>query len=223
MTAAADATTADLETAIPGLKASGPRSLPFAPTVDVRAFLLQREAGNLLLYSVDGLEREAAAFEQLGGVSRRYLVHGHEAMFAADGPAAPLFVHEADRAAAERHVEVRASFTRRHVLDDDFEAIPIPGHTPGSTAYLWDSGRHRMLFTGDSLMLSEGEWIAAVLDSSDPDAYVESLQLIRELDFNVLVPWAATGGQPYYALTDAADTRSRIDAIIRRVRDGGRR
>ena len=48
--------------------------------------------------------------------------------------------------------------------------IPIPGHTPGATAYLWDSGERRYLFTGDSLYLSDGEWMAAVLDSSDRDA-----------------------------------------------------
>jgi hypothetical protein len=59
-----------------------------------------------------------------------------------------------------------------------------------------------------------------VLDSSDREAYIESLELIPELDFDVLVPWAATGGQPYYALTDRADTRRRIDAILERVRRG---
>jgi hypothetical protein len=35
-----------------------------------------------------------------------------------------------------------------------------------------------------------------------------------------MIPWAATVGQPYHALTDAADTRQRIDAIIERVRAG---
>ncbi len=54
------------------------------------------------------------------------------------------------------------------MLDDDFEVIPIPGHTPGATAYLWDDGERRHLFTGDSIYLSDGEWIAALLDSSDP-------------------------------------------------------
>ena len=47
---------------------------------------------------------------------------------------------------------------------DDFEVIPIPGHTSGATAYLWDGGGHRCLFTGDTLYLREGEWVAAVLE-----------------------------------------------------------
>jgi glyoxylase-like metal-dependent hydrolase (beta-lactamase superfamily II) len=106
------------------------------------------------------------------------------------------------------------------VLDNDFEVIPTPGHTPGATAYLWDSGQHRLLFTGDSIYLDDGEWVAAVLASSDREAYVESLRLIRELEFDVLVPWAATRGQPWYTITEPADAKRRIDAILARLRRG---
>jgi glyoxylase-like metal-dependent hydrolase (beta-lactamase superfamily II) len=106
------------------------------------------------------------------------------------------------------------------MADDDFEAIPIPGHTGGATAYLWDNGRHRCLFTGDSLYLREGEWVAAVLESSDRGAYIESLGLIRDLDFDVLVPWAATAGQPFHAVTDRTDAGRRIETILERLRRG---
>ena len=209
-----------MDSAVEGLYASSPQALPFAPSLDVRAFLVRRPQGNLLLYSVADLEADAPAIDELGGISRQYLNHGHEAMFASDWVTAPLFVHERDRdAVAEAH-HVRGTFSRRHVLDEDFEVIPTPGHTPGATAYLWDRGEHRMLFTGDTIYLHEDEWIAAVLGSSDRDAYVESLELIRELDFDVLVPWAATGGRPYVAMTDRSDARRRIDAILERVRRG---
>jgi glyoxylase-like metal-dependent hydrolase (beta-lactamase superfamily II) len=211
---------APLDTAIEGLHASSPQPLPFAPTLHTRAFLLEREAGNILVYSVAGLEAEMPAIEELGGISRWFLNHGHEASFIADLPGVPLFVHEGDREAVERKAHVRGTFDRRFTLDDDFEAIPIPGHTPGATAYLWDSGRHRFLFTGDTIYLDEGEWAAAVLDSSDRDAYVESLELIRELDFDVLVPWAASGGRPYHAMTDRTDARRRLDALLEQVRRG---
>jgi glyoxylase-like metal-dependent hydrolase (beta-lactamase superfamily II) len=203
---------AQMETAIPGLQASAPEPLPFAPDLHIRAFLLQRGAGDVLVYSVRGLE--------LGGVSRWYLNHRHEAMFPAQGVDAPLFVHERERAEVDEKLHVRGTFSRRHVLDGDFEAIPTPGHTPGATAYLWDSGEHRFLFTGDTIYLRDGEWIAAVLGSSDRAAYIESLELLRELDFDVLVPWAATAGQPFYATTSNADARRRIGAILERVRRG---
>jgi hypothetical protein len=57
-----------------------------------------------------------------------------------------------------------------------------------------------------------------VLPSSDRAAYLESLALLRELDFDVLVPWVAKGAD--HTLTDRADARRRIDAIIDRVRRG---
>jgi glyoxylase-like metal-dependent hydrolase (beta-lactamase superfamily II) len=104
------------------------------------------------------------------------------------------------------------------MLDDDFEVIPTPGHTPGATAYLWDTGSRRVLFTGDTIMLRDGEWVAAVLDSSDRGAYLESLALIRELDFDVLVPWVSTANGPFHAFTDAAETRRRVDAIVERIK-----
>ena len=210
-----------MDTVIPGLHASTPEPLPFGPAFDIRAFLLQREQGNVLVYSVSGLESDAAAIEDLGGVSRRYLNHWHEAMFIPARVTAPLFVHEADRGKAAEQTHVRGTFSRRHTLDDDFEVIPTPGHTPGATAFLWDSGEHRSLFTSDTIYLRDGEWVAALdVTGSDRSAYIESLELIRELDFDVLVPWAASTGQPYHAVTDAADARRRIDAILDRVRRG---
>ena len=209
-----------LDTVIPGLHATTPEPLSFAPSIEVRAFLLEREAGNILVYSTGALNDDLAAIDDLGGVARRYLNHGHEAMFGAARLDAPLFVHERDRAAVEEHLQVRGTFTRRHMLDDDFEVIPTPGHTPGATAYLWDSGGHRALFTGDPLFLAGPEGIAAVLPSSDRAAYVESLELIRELDFDVLVPWAASAGEPYHAVTSRAAARRRIDAVIERLRQG---
>jgi glyoxylase-like metal-dependent hydrolase (beta-lactamase superfamily II) len=196
------------DTLAPALRASPPQPLPFAPTLHVRAFLLERDAGNLLVYSTT---------TATGDAWRQYLNHGHEAMFPARGVNAPLFVHAADRALVEETMPVRAAFSRRHMLDDDFEVIPTPGHTPGATAYLWQSGGRRFLFTGDTISLRDGEWVPAVLPSSDRAAYLESLALLRDLDFDVLVPWAASAGDPYHAVTDRADASRRIGAIIDRL------
>jgi hypothetical protein len=207
------ATLLHLEPVIDRLSATPPHPLPFAPALGIRAFLLERSRGNVLMYAAPGIEA-------LGGVSRRYLNHSHEAMFLDDQIDAPLFVHEADAAAVRAEHHVRGTFSRRHVLDEDFEVVPTPGHTPGATAYLWDSGAHRVLFTGDTILLADGEWVAAVLRSSDRTAYLESLELIRELDFDVLVPWAASLGQPAHAVVSHAGARRRIDAIIERVRGG---
>jgi glyoxylase-like metal-dependent hydrolase (beta-lactamase superfamily II) len=212
--------TEDIKTAIPGLSPSAPHPLPFAPSLHIRAFLLERDAGNALIYGAPTVD--TGTFADAGGIARAYLNHHHEAGFAADLPGVPLFVHEADAGATAEHRKVRGTFTRRHTLDGDLEVIPTPGHTPGATAFLWDNGQHRFLFTGDTIYLRDGEWVAAMLDSSDRTAYLESLELIRDLDFDVLVPWAAGAGDPYYAVTSNGEARRRIDAIAERLRRGDR-
>jgi len=207
-----------LERPVHGLYASPSEPLPFARSLHIRAFLLRREAGNVLIYSAPAVD--PGTFAEVGGIARAYLNHRHEATFGTDLPGVPLFVHAADGAAVARTRAVRGTFSRRHTLDRDLEVIPTPGHTPGATSYLWDSGEHRFLFTGDTIYLRDGDWVAAVLDSSDRAAYLDSLAVIRELDFDVLVPWAATAGHPYHATTSNREARRRIDAIIRRVRHG---
>jgi glyoxylase-like metal-dependent hydrolase (beta-lactamase superfamily II) len=201
------------------LYATTPEPLEFAPALHIRAFLLRRDAGNVLIYSTGALVPGDPEIERLGGISRQYLNHGHEAMFGGDA-GAPLFVHAADRDAVAERRPVRATFSKRHTLGDDLEVIPTPGHTPGATAYLWDAGGHRFLFTGDTILLHDGEWVAAVLGSSDREAYVASLELIRDLEFDVLVPWAASAGRPYYAFAGDGEGTRRIGAILDRVRGG---
>jgi len=207
-------------TEIAGLYALAAEPLPFGPSHDISAFLLRRERGNLLIYSTTTVRADTPAVSAAGGIARHYLNHGHEALFASDGVGLPVFVHEAERAAVAEHYRIRGTFSRRHMLDEDFEVIPTPGHTPGATAYLWDSGAHRVLFTGDTIYLRDGEWVAAMLSSSDRAAYIDSLQRIAELDFDVLAPWAATRGRPPYAFTSRDDARTRIAAIVQRLRRG---
>jgi glyoxylase-like metal-dependent hydrolase (beta-lactamase superfamily II) len=214
-----------MHTVVPGLYASEPEPLGFGPSLEIRAFLLQREPGNLLVYRSEALEQDVKTVGDLGGISRQYLNHFHEASPACDRIAgtfdAPLHVHEEDAAAAAEVCNVDATFSGRHKLDEDFEIIPVPGHTRGATAFLWDSGQHRVLFTGDTVFFGRDRWRAAVLDGvSDRKRYIESLELIRTLDFGLIVPGIAAAGQPYYSFTDRAEATRQIDAILERLRRG---
>lgn len=215
-----------METVIPGLHASAPEPLGFGPALEIRAFLLERPGGNLLVYRSAALVNEARSVEELGGITRQYLNHWHEASPACDDVAeafgAPLTCHADDAAKASESCNVDETFSERHLVDDDFEVIPTPGHTPGATAFLWSAGEHRCLFTGDTLFLPRGEWSAAVLESSDRESYIRSLELIRELDFDVLVPGIASEGQPYYAVVDRDEAQRLIDGVLASVRDAAK-
>ena len=148
-----------------------PAPLPFARALHVRSFVVPREHDNLLVYGTPTVMDDAAEIESLGGISYQYLNHWHEAMFVdervRDELGARVVIHEDDRAAAADSVTVDATFSERGSLGGGFELIPIPGHTPGATAFLWDSGERRYLFTGDTIYLEDGKWAPAVLGSSD--------------------------------------------------------
>ena len=57
-------------------------------------------------------------------------------------------LHGADVRATTRSVETKLAGTDPVRLDDDLLAIPVPGHTRGSTALLY---KDEILFTGDHL------------------------------------------------------------------------
>ena len=59
-----------------------------------------------------------------------------------------------------------------------------------------------------------------MLESSDRASYIESIELIKVLDFDMLVPWLATAGQLFHTVTDKADAGRRIDAVLERLRRG---
>ena len=210
-----------LEQPIEGLWATPGSPLPFDRSVSIRAFLLERDEGNVIVYHAPGLEAAAAEIRDRGGASRLLVNHGHEGMFGVPPIDMPVFVHERDRAELAGVIPVAGTFSRREMIGEDLEVIPIPGHTPGSTAYLWDGGAHRFLFTGDSVWLDHGIWRAVVLDPGGRQDYLESLTLMRDLDFDVLVPWGATQDEPYVAVVSRSEAREHLESIIQRVKAGG--
>ena len=215
--------TSTLSSPIETLKATGASRLPYQHNVLLRSFVLARPTGNVVVYNSPGLTLAASAIEDLGGATRLLVNHAHEGMFGDPGFDLPAYVHERDRVEIARSMRIHGTFDRRQFIDDDLEVIPTPGHTAGTTSYLWDSGTHRFLFTGDFIWIEEGEWKAVVLSPSLRAEYLESLRTVRDLDFDVLVPWGTTEDGPCFAETNPADIRERIDAIIARVVAGGDR
>jgi hypothetical protein len=60
-----------------------------------------------------------------------------------------------------------------------------------------------------------------VLDGiSDRERYMQSLKLIRGLDFDFVVPGIAPAGEPYCEPVDKSEAERRIDEILERLRRG---
>lgn len=219
-----DSTLDQLEAPADGLLATPTARLPYQHNVLLRSFILQRPEGNVIIYNSPGVSSSAKAISDLGGATRLLINHGHEAMYGPPGLDVPVYAPRGDRAEVARSIPIAGEFDGRQFIDHDLEAIPTPGHTAGTTSYLWDNGSRRFLFTGDFVWIEHGEWKAVVLDEGLRGAYLESLALVRDLDFDVLVPWGVTDDGPCCSPVASHDEIvDRVDAVIDRVRRGGNR
>ena len=114
------------------------------------SFFIGHPDGNWLVDSPRYIKHLVEAFEQKGGI--RYIFLSHEDDVAdADRYAkhfsAKRIIHRAD-ANAVPAAEWIVDGTDAIHLAADFQAIPVPGHTPGSMALLY---KNKFLFTGDHL------------------------------------------------------------------------
>ena len=119
------------------------------------SFFVEHPGGNWLIDSPRYLKQLTDAFERKGGVRFIFLTHEDDvadaARYAAHFRAARI-IHRNDADAmpdAERIVDGDEAMR----LEEDFLAVPVPGHTPGSMALLY---RDTLLFTGDHLWWDPG-------------------------------------------------------------------
>jgi glyoxylase-like metal-dependent hydrolase (beta-lactamase superfamily II)/ferredoxin len=114
------------------------------------SYFVQHPDGNWLIDSPRYIKHLVDAIERMGGLRYIFLTHEDDVADAARYAArfgATRIIHRADADAmpdAERIVDSVEAVT----LAPQFELIPVPGHTPGSSALLY---ANRFLFTGDHL------------------------------------------------------------------------
>jgi glyoxylase-like metal-dependent hydrolase (beta-lactamase superfamily II) len=124
-------------------------------------------------------------------------------------------MHEDDVTAGTRGVERPIAGEDPVPLAPDLLVIPVPGHTRGSAALLYDES---FLFTGDHLMGSEdGTRLVAsrsVCWYSWPEQ-VRSLE--RLLDFRF--EWVLPGHGGRYRAPSPAAMRAELERLLKRIRE----
>ena len=118
------------------------------------SYLIVREPGNVLVDSPRAAEPLLRRVQAMGGVRTMFLSHADDVADHArwhDRFGCERILHEADVSAGTHDVERRLQGSDPVRLDDELLAIPVPGHTAGSTVLLY---RDTFLFTGDHLWWS---------------------------------------------------------------------
>ncbi|HLI11516.1 MAG TPA: MBL fold metallo-hydrolase [Alphaproteobacteria bacterium] len=177
------------------------------------SFLIRRDAGNVMVDSPRWTRAVVARLEAWGGLGDILLSHEDDVGDAgryAEHFGARVWIHAADRAAApfaDKIIEGGEPVR----LDGDLLAIPLPGHTKGSVAYLHD-GRH--LFTGDSLAWSFEQDDLTAFRSYCWSWTAQRRSLRRLLDYAFEWVFAGHGGSRHLP---PAEMRRRLAALIERM------
>jgi glyoxylase-like metal-dependent hydrolase (beta-lactamase superfamily II) len=114
------------------------------------SFFIKHPGGNWLIDSPRYIKQLVEFFEREGGVAYIFLSHEDDVADAAKYAQhfrAKRIIHRQDLDAVP-DAEWVIDGTDAVQLASEFVAIPVPGHTPGSTALLY---RRHFLFTGDHL------------------------------------------------------------------------
>ena len=117
------------------------------------SYLITRPEGNVLIDSPRFARTLVRRIEDMGGISQIIFSHrddvaDHKKFHQHFG--CRRFIHRADAAGIE--TEQLLDGDEPVTLDNDFLAIPVPGHTRGHIVLLY---RNRFLFTGDHLAWSD--------------------------------------------------------------------
>ena len=114
------------------------------------SYFVQHPAGNWLIDSPRYIKHLVDAFERMGGLRYVFLTHEDDVADAAKYAnrfGATRIIHRAD-AEVMPDAEWIVDGVETIDLVPQFQLIPVPGHTPGSCALLYND---RVLFTGDHL------------------------------------------------------------------------
>jgi hypothetical protein len=147
-------------------------------------FLLQRDEGNVFVYSCSAISDFYDHIDELGGVAMTVLNHRDEATRhvtrLADHYRIPVRTHINEVQACQRRqvrdIEpITDSETR---LAPDLLALHAPGHTPGTVAYLWTNpaDSKRYVFTGDTFTNFTLDRFPAVLSFHSYEGNVDDMR-----------------------------------------------
>jgi glyoxylase-like metal-dependent hydrolase (beta-lactamase superfamily II)/ferredoxin len=114
------------------------------------SYFIRHPAGNWLIDSPRFVKQLVHAFEEQGGICYIFLTHEDDvadSSLYAKHFGATRIIHRADAAAAPG-AEWIVEEDELVMVSEPFRIIPVPGHTEGSIALLYDD---RFLFSGDHL------------------------------------------------------------------------
>jgi len=182
------------------------------------SWLIRRDAGNVLVDSPRAAAPLLRRFEALGGIRRLFLTHrddvaDHEKLRARFG--CERILHARDVGPGTATIERKIEGDDPVALADDLTVIPVPGHTRGSAALLYQDA---VLFTGDHLWYDLEDHR---LDASRGVCWYSWPHQIRSMErlLDFRFEWVLPGhGDPWRA-PSAGAMRAELERLVARMKE----
>jgi len=197
---------------------------PFS-SFKTNAYLLIRPEGNLLVYGPGkNIEQYYDFIESKGGIDKVLISHRDEATKystkVADRFNAQVYCPKVEKEEISKKCHVDNTFSGDQRVDDTFEIIFTPGHSPGSSCFLWKApDGKRLIFTGDNLVLREEGWGVYIMNKNNLSVTIKSMQKLKDLEVNVIVPGGYSSEISYEEVTKERWEQS-IGDVIERLKAG---
>lgn len=178
------------------------------------SYFIRRKEGNVLIDSPRYVPRLIKAFERMGGLTDVLLSHQDDVADAdkyADKFNARVWIHEDDCSSVAYATNLLRG-TETTEIGPSLIAIPLPGHTRGSVAYLWHD---TYLFSGDSLAWSRKAHDLIAFREVCWYSWSElkrSLGRLREYRFQWILP-----GHGHSVHLPADEMSARLQALVARM------
>ena len=177
------------------------------------SYVLEDAGGNWLIDSPRYIKHLVEAIERIGGIRYIFLTHEDDVADAARYAkrfGATRIIHRADLAAVP-DAEWVVEGSQPIVVSDKIQIVPVPGHTSGSMALLYD---HRYLFTGDHVWWDrEHNWLDIpklyVWNQQDLD---QSTKKLLDLSFEWVLPGH---GDRMHMFRE--QMRGEVERLVRRI------
>ena len=185
-----------------------------ASSYGAHSFLIRRKSGNAMVDAPRFTHALTSKLGEWGGLGDILLTHRDDIADAeryAKHFGARVWIHKADRTAARFATNILEDIAPTEI-GDDLLAIPVPGHTKGSVAYLYDG---RCLFTGDSLAWDFDDEDLVAFKDYCWHSWPEQLKSLRRLmDFRFEWVFAGHGGSKGLS---QAEMHARLAAFLGRM------
>jgi len=185
-----------------------------ASSYGAHSFLVRRKSGNAMVDAPRFTRAVTSKLDEWGGLGDILLTHRDDIADAeryAKHLGARVWIHKADRAAARFATNILNGVAPTEI-GADLLAIPVPGHTKGSVAYLYD---RRCLFTGDSLAWDFDDEDLVAFKAYCWHSWSEQLKSLRRLlDFPF--EWVFAGHGSSMGLPQA-EMHGRLAALLVRL------